>query len=392
MNVKVASTFATAADRNDDPPANSLMASDLPLPARLAFDILGVGVNVAAGATGDLTVSSAFMDAYGPEPRTPPVRRLDVEVFRSSLPDSRNGLSVPIHRTKHPYWTFDGTILSERPRSVAWPGRKVVCTVREGSLEIMVAGDVKAAFASESVFHAIRSVALPPRAAGAMLHASAIVANGRAILFGGDVLAGKTTLMTEAVLRHHAIPLANDRVLLAPDQRGEVTVSSWPSYASYCEGTLLRYPELTRAALAYEQPDCPYRTQTWPAALERTYDKNRKRIYPMGWFADAANRRYAPRAPLGALVFPVLTLDGSPSCLRRLRSEEGAERLRNLVFLYPDPAFRPWHGIAPSEPPVAPAEVRDLLRQADVPIFELVVPAETLRGFPEALATIRSSW
>lgn len=357
--------------------------------SELAFNILGTDVEVTADDPGDLTVSSAFMEAYAERARSPGRRRMEVRVTRSSWIEPNGTDAIAVHRTKHPYWSFDGAILEQTPRRVAWPSRRITCQVSAARLDIVAANDLPTAFASESIFHAIRSVALPLRDSGAMLHASGIVTEGRAMLFCGDVLAGKTTLMSEAVLRHGAVPLANDRVLLTQGAAGGVTAHSWPSYASYCEGTLLRYPELESAALEYERPECSYRTQCWPEALARTYDKNRKRIYPMRWFSDTAGCRYATEAPLGALVFPKLALDDRPLSLRRLANAECLTRLQSLVFRHPDPAFRPWHGIAPREPMQDPA---DLFTGAAVPAFEIVVPAATLSDFRELMDTIVSRW
>jgi hypothetical protein len=372
MNVDVTRTFArsTSETRQLAPGRPSLQ--DAIRNTELGFNILGVEVAITADNAGDLAISSAFMRAYAEANALPHGRRLDVRIHRSSWTEPKDGARVAVHRTKHPYWTFDGIILDRSPLRVAWPSRKITCTVTEGYLEIAAARDLSQVFASESVFHAIRSVALPQRTSGVMVHASGIVVQGRALLFCGDVLAGKTTLMSEAVLRHAAVPLANDRILLTPDAVNGVNANSWPSYASYCEGTLLRYP-----------------TQSWPDALADTFDKNRKRIYPMGWFADAAGQRYARSAPLGALVFPKLALDDSPIGIRRLTTEECLGRLKSLVFGHPDPAFRPWHGIDPSEPMLEP---QNLLVTGAASAFEITVPARSLSGFDEAISTIASRW
>ncbi|MEV0016729.1 hypothetical protein [Streptomyces tendae] len=72
----------------------------------------------------------------------------------------------------------------------------------------------------------------------AVLHASAVVQDGRTILTFGGKGAGKTTTALALASRPGVGLLANDRVFVRPNERGGVDVLPWPSAAAIGLGLL----------------------------------------------------------------------------------------------------------------------------------------------------------
>ena len=320
------------------------------MPAR--FRILDTEFVVEAEQDQVLDYARAFTtDAYEPErggsPASAASAPVRVRVTRSPLPEPGPDV-VPVHRTKHAYWSFDARA-ADGGRTTVWP-RGIAVTVDAAVEEMTVAvgPDVPAAVAGESLFHAFRGVALYRRdpARGNLLHASAVVLDDAAVLFTGAVNAGKTTMLTHLVLHGGAAPLSNDRVRVTSDPAP--VAQSWPSYASFAEGTILAHPELEEAALAYERGDYPLATQRWERPLAADFTKARKRVYPMTWFTDAAGVRYRSDAPLGAVFLCRLSPESGGIALRELSpadDESVLEALAGNTFDDAEPSFLPWHGL-----------------------------------------------
>ncbi|MFG2322893.1 hypothetical protein [Streptomyces sp. NPDC048568] len=72
----------------------------------------------------------------------------------------------------------------------------------------------------------------------AVLHASAVVQDGRTVLTLGGKGAGKTTTALALASRHGLGLLANDRVFVRPNERDGVDVLPWPSAAAVGLGLL----------------------------------------------------------------------------------------------------------------------------------------------------------
>jgi hypothetical protein len=333
----------------------------------------------------------SFMGAYDGRDQDdqPEHRTIHVSIVRGAVPDCPPTVaSVPVHRSKHAYWTFDGRVLSTSPPFVSWPTRGVAVRLDRDvrHVEVVTTGNDHR-FDGESIFHVLRSLTLYLRAPGRwLLHASAVCREGRCYAFTGDAFAGKTTLFTEAVLRGRATPVANDRVSIGP----ALDVLSWPSYASYCEGTLLRYPELVAAALAYESERCPFRTQRWSGPLSSSFSKFKKRIYPMAWFAAAADRKYRRHAPLGALFLSKVDQSARSPSLRRMDLSAAADRalFLNAVtagsFESEEPSFMPWHGL--DRPRGSASEdLLDSLVDGNAPVHYLSIHPDDLGSLPHLL-------
>ncbi|WP_159803271.1 hypothetical protein [Arthrobacter zhaoguopingii] len=332
----------------------------------------------------------AFMEAYAGvsgslSAQQEPTKIIKItQVPHPGIPAAPECERRAVHRSKHPRWSFDATAHSDRPGWWFWEGRDFgvrsdppsdyvgddLRAVEKWSFAVLSDGDRAAA--GEALFHLLRSLALVVRGVRGtrLLHASGIVRprDGNAVLFTGAVSAGKTTLMTNAVLEHGVVPLTNDRawIHLSNNDGAPPRVHTWPSYASFCEGTLLGYPQLEEAALAFEHGESLLRVSPNSQPLRPLFDKDSKRIYPMSWFTNAVDVRFAAEAELGVIALSRVdpTLD-EPS-LRELNPlhdqrdhDEIVAVLLSEQFDTSEPSFLQWHGLALDKDPI---DVEDLVQ------------------------------
>lgn len=318
--------------------------------------VLGVDFRVESSSSMFLSYSLEFMRGYSGKTSVASSPQVEIRVEKNLFSDTgllRDPIEVGVHKSKHAHWAFSGEVLAEEPRTVRWQGRgTTVRRVSSSMWHVSVEPGSDPALVGESLFHLIRSIALYSRdtSAGPLVHASAVLdRRGRAVLFSGSVLAGKTTLLTESVIGHGAVPLTNDRAWIRFGS--EADVLTWPSYASFCEGTLLNHPALAKAAEEFERDTNPYRTIRNEGPLLAGFDKDTKRIYPMSWFTDATKTAYASSAPLGSVVLTRLVPGMGRSELRELDLNADTDRA-NVVDLFErecfdqhEPSFLPWHGM-----------------------------------------------
>lgn len=295
-----------------------------------------------------------------------------------------------VHRSKHLRWSFDATTHFDRPGWWFWEGRDF-CVRREAPAgvprdvdvpekwEFAVIPEGDKAAAGEALFHLLRSLAIVSRDVRGtrMLHASGVVRpdDGRAVLFTGSVSAGKTTLMTYSVLAQGAVPLTNDRAWLLPissDGRAPL-VQSWPSYASYCEGTLLQDPRLEQAALEFERGASLLRVSSHNEPLRPRFDKDTKRIYPMSWFTDVLGSRYAIEAELGVVALCKVDPAFGTSSARDLDPIGNEEHQKEIVdvlsaeqFDDAEESFLRWHGLELSGEPLDVCELVETCAKSGV--------------------------
>ena len=348
--------------------------------------LLGVEFRLTVNDPELLGYLPAFVDAYDwrDGPSLPIVRRVEIVAQYGPLPRPTSGDRVPVHYSKTmAYWNFEGHLhqSEDSARAVTWTthGLFIVVEPRAESVRVTVSEGADPLRASESLFHMCRGLALYLRAGwqGNLLHASAVDVGGRAVLFSGKALAGKTTLMLESILQCGAHPLSNDRVLVTTDPHPAAV--SWPGYASFCEGTLLRYPALTHAAQAYETEPGQYRSLSWPYPLKPVFRKtaDTKRMYPMVWLRDALGKKYVPRRPLGALVLARLSSGIKQPVVDRYDLSNLATRryllalLRGSVYDRREPAFAPWHGLSLPRPVSKLTNLLDRLADADIPVLKV---------------------
>ena len=275
------------------------------------------------------------------------------------------------HRSlNYAHWNLEGPIDST---GILLPAQGMLFRFSASETRLDVYVDPgRARRAPELVFHAARNLALWRRGArfACMLHASAVLVNGAAWLFLGNKGAGKSTLFIDSVLRHGATPLANDRVLL--DSYDGRTVWSWPSYLSYCEGTILDYPELRQVF------DAALDGEASPSArlYRRSYAQCHKRIVPPFYFHEVLGRRYARNAPIAGVVCARLEAGhaaGLTLLAQQRTSRMAAADIADAVFSSDDPDFPAWHGACGPNAADAVGPVLAWLRAADVPLLKVVL-------------------
>ncbi len=275
------------------------------------------------------------------------------------------------HRSlNYAQWNLEGPVDAS---DIFLPGQGMLFSFRASEARLDVYAEAgRASRADELTFHAARNLALWRRGTrlAPMLHASAILVNGAAWLFMGSKGAGKSTLFVDSVLRHGATALANDRVLL--DMDDGATVWSWPSYLSYCEGTILDYPELRQvfdaAAGSKESPQAHL--------YRRSYEQSHKRIVPPFHFHEVLGRRYARSAPIAGVVCARLEAGhaaGLTVLATRRTSSLAASDIADAVFGVPDPDFPAWHGTQRLERADPVSAALAWLRSANVPLLDVVL-------------------
>lgn len=334
--------------------------------------------------TGALPTDNLPTDTLPNDPQ--PTSSVEIQVHHACEADLRDASADWTHQghfhrsLNYPHWDLHGPA---EPGAIHLQADGMLFRHHAALARLDVHVDpMRARRASELIFHAARNLALwrrGPRFAP-MLHASAVVFDGAAWLFLGGKGAGKSTLFVEAVLRHGARPLANDRVLLdAEDGR---SVWSWPSYLSYCEGTIVDYPELRRvfdAGLRDQHRRREGRPPTCELALyRRSYLQEHKRIVAPCLFAEVLGLRYLRRAPLAGVVRAAL-VPGHPggATLHRCRSTARlqADDIEDAVFSARDPDFPCWHGDEQARA-ACPDPARSALawlQAADLPCLDLTI-------------------
>ncbi|MBX7551174.1 hypothetical protein K1Y78_24795 [Streptomyces sp. tea 10] len=172
----------------------------------------------------------------------------------------------------------------------------------------------------------VRGVLL--RAGWSVLHASAVVRDGRVALTFGRKGAGKTTTAVALATRHGWRLLANDRVFVRPNDRDAVDVLAWPSAAAIGLGLLdaLGWFETVRERLhggeTLHPTQDPRVTQALLAGSRTPLWENGKEL-KVQVFPDQFGRWFSvPLAAGGeaaALLFPHVLAGGVPA-------EKGAAR------------------------------------------------------------------
>jgi len=324
------------------------------MPEKLNISLLGVAFEITSEQDGLLDYSKYFM-SYECGDTLNTAANVNVNIRKGIVDIHSRGNSSRVHFSKHINWDFKAVQLADEPNSFLWPdkGMKISFTENNGRITrvdvITDLGQALVPIIGEAIFHLLRSLAYYLRnpVEGLFMHASAVKnKNNKGVLFTGNSLSGKTTALLSAVFEAKSTPVANDRILITRDSTS-VKGYSWPSYASFCEGTLLRYSELTSACYAFEHASNPFRTHAKDQPLKKEFNKTLKRIYPMGWFSEAINQEYAYSVPLQRIIF----IEVSPEStfhFERMPAENSTEVYEALLansFLKEEPSFLAWHGL-----------------------------------------------
>lgn len=155
-----------------------------------------------------------------------------------------------------------------------------------------------------------------------VLHASAVVRDGRALLALGSKGAGKTTAALTLAARHGLGLLANDRVFVRPNAGGGIDVLPWPSAAAVGLGLLdaLGWYDVARERLAAGEELHPTQdqrvTQALLAGARTPLREDGRELKAQVWphqFADWLGLRLAVSGEVAALLFPRVEAGAVPA-------------------------------------------------------------------------------
>lgn len=320
-----------------------------------SFTLLDTEFSLIADDPGVFDYIICFMGAYEDGSYIESKNRVRFNIHAGVVPESIGGRKIKIHTSKHQYWNFYGECSEEDgKRLVLWPERGVIMLLDAAApnVEFVYSAERGCAVAGEALFHAARGLALYMRdSSGAnFIHSSGVEIGGKGVFFTGTVSAGKTTLLLECVAKLGAIPVTNDRVFIKSGDAG-VTAYSWPSYSSFCEGTILNYNELTRGALKYQNdPKCRYRTVNWDGPLKYVFDKEHKRAYPMIWFYDCFGKKYIKKSGVDIIFLSRLDMGCVRDDITQLDYRKDREYILSCLTSQSldgtEPSFKPWHGMS----------------------------------------------
>ncbi|MBA3774272.1 MAG: hypothetical protein H0X13_17830 [Ramlibacter sp.] len=346
-----------------------------------------------------------YVDAFGlayaaQGPVSPPHSKVDVDVVCRSIAQGDHGAFAQIHSSAtHEHWNFGGEreLLSDGSVAIYIPSRHAKVTLQSDSMRLLVEASPAASpiGIGQLVFHICRNLSLylRDRQRGWQLHASAVEVGGKAVLFVGDQGAGKSTLFLQSVLAGPCRPLANDRVLVL--NNADLIVRSWPGYLSMCEGSILRHGALVEASEAYESGGYPYAFLHWPTELKSVFTKgpDTKRMYPMTWFTQAANKMYIEEAPLGCIAFVHVSPEAKTSVKWLDPRNLGAARetLERNHFDLIETSFSSWHGLPLSGEPLGIGALLSAMEQGGVPVVDMTVAVRDLPLISELVEQSHSS-
>lgn len=299
----------------------------------------------------DLKYIDYFQKCYESGEELNSYNTININVHKTEIPKTINGETIKIHTTKHSYWNFYGEYkIVNGVREVLWPSKKILIKLQKEMIDIGYSSALKDNFVGESVYHIMRSISLYKRnnKNANLLHASGVVYKGYGILFTGMSGAGKTTLLLNMIKNMKANILTNDRIFLKSNDK-KVVGYSWPSYASFCEGTLCEYEELKKLAIEYQDNENnKYRTQNWSEPIEYSFTKDKKRSYPMMFLCDAFNTKFKKSNIINYIVLSHLDINNKLDIIKELDYDEDKEKILNIIrsqlFDVIEPSFEPWHG------------------------------------------------
>ncbi|MFD0890358.1 hypothetical protein ACFQ08_37940, partial [Streptosporangium algeriense] len=171
------------------------------------------------------------------------------------------------------------------------------------------------------------------------VHASAVVVDGRAVLFSGPKRSGKTTCFLDAIVRTGARPLSVDKVHLAEDPAtGGLRVFGIPTRLRVLAGTLQKYPGSWDAFIPEE-----YRG----AGEERLWrgESDSKVTVPLTSLRSITGTDFELSAPLGMIVLPDVARGRGPLLREVTDPGEIASLMRPNVYTPDNPEEDWWSGI-----------------------------------------------
>lgn len=209
------------------------------------------------------------------------------------------------------------------------------------------------------------------------LHAALLERDGRAVVIAGPKEAGKTTLVARLAGLGVAALAANDRVLLAADDRGGWQAHAVGTIVSIRPGTRELLPALRGAFPDVASPAHLTDTELAAAGTGPAADDARVRVSP-AQFARAIGARRAGGGRVARIVLLGVDRQLDGYRLRPLATDPAARALRRAEYGsrpdgLPRTVFEDWLGVAPHPA----AEAWPALARA-VPVSTLAVGPRTL--------------
>lgn len=223
-----------------------------------------------------------------------------------------------------------------------WQGRTVIDEHRLGALYVSTDAGVEVLPAPAAprprtaAMRVVRELAVAPALVDrhrVLLHASAVVRDGRGLLFAGPRTCGKSTMLAFAARAGGAAILANDRVMLTAEG-DEWDARGVPTIVSLRRGTLDLLPDLGRRIPAVAAPVelTLAEAQAVPlASMTALAADLRVKVSP-AQLAAALETTLAACAPLAAMAFPDQRGDVDAVTVERLTPPAALERLRGARF------------------------------------------------------------
>lgn len=202
------------------------------------------------------------------------------------------------------------------------------------------------------------------RSEGVFLHASGVVANGKAVIAIGNKGAGKTSMLCRLLKNFHVTKLANDNVYLRVQKDG-ILASGWPAFFKVEVATVSSLSEL-----AVDFPEQHRGILHNNAALWEVYDK--VALYPSQG-AKRFGKKISVEAPLGAIILPHFSMDTPPN-LQQMRVDEVASELPKYLQGIFNPNHSDWLGLNIVDSQFVLKTLEDViesLKSLRVPIYRL---------------------
>lgn len=202
------------------------------------------------------------------------------------------------------------------------------------------------------------------RAGAIVIHASAVVAGGRAVLAVGNKKAGKTTILCRLLSAFDVTKMANDNVCLF-EQDGAVVARGWPAFFKIAAATVAAHTELAADFPAAERPQLDDDETLWSV-----YEK--VALFP----AQGAARFGAsvtPEAPVGCLVLPVFDPQRPPG-LSDVPPDRLIEELPAYLQGVRNPNHPEWVGLNPVSDTLVARRAREIagvLTASGIPMVRL---------------------
>jgi hypothetical protein len=231
------------------------------------------------------------------------------------------------------------------------------------------------------------------RSKGVFLHASGVIANGKAVVAIGNKGAGKTSILCRLLKNFNVMKLANDSIYLKA-HKNNVLASGWPAFFKVEIATISSLCELA-ADFPEQHRDILHDN----IALWEVYDK--VALYPSQG-ARRFGKKISVEAPLGAIILPKFSMEISPG-LRKISIDEVELELPKYLQGMFNSNHSDWLGLNIVDSQFVLKTLEDiikLLKSLKVPIYQLnwcpslddfLGQVDELRGTQQSLLDCNSS-